>query len=51
MYGFSAVHYSIVFLKERSTFAVLTIFFLLLSLANSELMTVLSLLYLVTSPG
>ena len=37
------------FVKDRSTFAVLTFFFLLLSFVNSELMSVLFLLYLATS--
>ena len=47
MYSVSTVQY----IKERSTFTVLTIFFMLLSLVNSELMTVLYLLYPVTSFG
>ena len=43
------MQYGIVFVKDRSTFSVLTFFFLLLSLVNSELMSVLFLLYPATS--
>ena len=49
MYIYSTVQYSILFAKDRSTYPVLTFFFLLLSLTNSELTTALSLLHPVTS--